>query len=80
MIYQKILCNFHIQVVLIKSKGTFLKILDESPLSSIGMSSKFYQNAPVYKNYKGISYNCPIIIYSVALVHLKPSYLGKNQV
>ena len=48
------------------------------------MSSKIYQNAPVYKNYKGISnkppYNCPIIIYSVALVHLNPSYLGKNQV
>ena len=68
MVYQKILCNFCIQVVLIEFKGTFLKILDESPLSSIRMSFKFYQNVPVYKNYKEFSdkpsYNRPIIIYS----------------
>ena len=71
MVYQKILCNFHIQVVLIKFKGTFLKILDESPLSSIRISFKFYQNVNVYKNYKGISdkpsYNCPIIILQCSL-------------
>ena len=33
------------------------------------MSFKFYQNFPVYTNYKGfsdkLSYNCPIINYSV---------------
>ena len=66
MVYQKILCNFHIQVVLIKFKGTFLNILDESPLSSIRMSFNFYQNVPVYENYKGfsdkLSYNRPTSI------------------
>ena len=29
------------------------------------MPFKFYQNFPVYKNYKGFSDNRPIIIYSV---------------
>ena len=44
-------------------------MLDESPL-------KFYQNFPVYKNYKGFSdkpsYNRPIIIYSVELLTFDP--------
>ena len=41
----------------------------KGPLSSIRVSFKFYQNVPVYKNYKWFSdkpsCNHPIIIYSV---------------
>ena len=62
MVYQKILCNFHIQVVLIEYKGTFLKILDESPLSSIRMYLKFYQNYLHTKITKDFLINFPIIV------------------
>ena len=57
----------------------FIEILDESPLSSIRMSFNFYQNVPVYKNYKGfsskLSFNRPIIIYSVPDLLDKTSWL-----
>ena len=54
MIYQKMLCNFFLQEVLME----FFKILDESPLSSIRMSFKFYQNFL----YTKITKDFPIIL------------------